>query len=112
MKLLTNLLLEKLLLRTRQAKRSKGLEQIMVLNFVIVSLIIFCVRNGIARKHTCAYTPQKNGVAERFNRTIMDKVRCMLSESGLNEKFWAEVASTTCYLINSSPNSSLEFKVT
>ena len=41
----------------------------------------------------------------------MDKVRCMLSEYGLNQKLWVKAASTACYLINRSPNSSLEFKV-
>lgn len=41
----------------------------------------------------------------------MDKVRCMLAESGLEERFWAEVASTAVYLINRSPNSSINFKL-
>lgn len=42
---------------------------------------------------------------------IMNKVRCMLSDFGLSKVFWAEAASTACYLINRSPNSSLDFKV-
>ncbi|XP_075485322.1 uncharacterized protein LOC142525037 [Primulina tabacum] len=46
-----------------------------------------------------------------MNRIIMDKVRCMLSESGLPNKFWAEAASTACYLINRSPSSAIEFLV-
>lgn len=46
-----------------------------------------------------------------MNRTIMDKVRCMLSESGLPDKFLAEATSTACYLINKSPYSAIDFMV-
>ena len=37
----------------------------------------------IARHHTCTGTPQQNGLAEKMNRTIIDKVRSILNESGL-----------------------------
>lgn len=35
----------------------------------------------------------------------------MLSESGMEESFWAEAASTMVYLINRSPSSAIEFKI-
>ena len=44
---------------------------------------------GIVRHLTVPRTPQQNGVAERMNRTIMEKVRCMLSNSRLPKSFWA-----------------------
>ncbi|CAA7059283.1 unnamed protein product [Microthlaspi erraticum] len=71
----------------------------------------YCKRHGIERHRTCTYTPQQNGVAERMNRTVMEKVRCMLDESGLGEAFWAEAASTTAYLINRSPASAIDHNV-
>jgi transposase InsO family protein len=37
----------------------------------------FCKKCGIARQKTTPYTPQQNGVAERMNRTLMEKARCM-----------------------------------
>lgn len=40
----------------------------------------YCGAKGIQRHRTCAYTPQQNGVADRINRTIMEKVRTMLNE--------------------------------
>lgn len=46
--------------------------------------------NGIVHQKSIPYTPQQNGVVERYNRTIMDKVRCMLLNSKLDDKFWAE----------------------
>ena len=71
----------------------------------------FCRRHGIERHRTCAYTPQQNGVAERMNRTIMEKVRCLLNESGLEEEFWAEAVSTAVYQINRSPSSAIDSNI-
>lgn len=34
------------------------------------------------------YTPQLNGVSERWNRTIKEKIRCSLIESHLPDSFW------------------------
>jgi transposase InsO family protein len=88
-----------------------------------------CADHGLARHKTVLGTPKQNGVAERMNRTILERVRCMLFNVGLCDKnglwavvervrcmfsnvglwdkhgLWAEAASTACYLINRSPNS-------
>jgi hypothetical protein len=45
----------------------------------------FCKKCSIARHKTTPYTPQHNGVAERMNRMLMEKVRCMLSGVGLGQ---------------------------
>ena len=71
----------------------------------------FCRGQGIERHRTCAYTPQQNGVAERMNRTIMEKVRCLLNESGLEEEFWAEAVSIAVYQINRSPSSAIDYNI-
>jgi hypothetical protein len=70
----------------------------------------YCKSEGIIRHYTVPYTPQQNGVAERMNRTIISKAHCMLSNTGLNRHFSAEAASTACYLINCSPNISIDTK--
>ena len=59
-----------------------------------------CTESGIARHLTVAGTPQQNGIAERMNRTLMDKVRCLLIQSGLPKTFWVEATCTAAYLIN------------
>ncbi|MBW0483911.1 hypothetical protein O181_023626 [Austropuccinia psidii MF-1] len=46
------------------------------------------------------YTPEHNGVAERENRTIIDKARCLLLMSNLPNKYWAEAINTATYLTN------------
>ncbi|CAA7059582.1 unnamed protein product [Microthlaspi erraticum] len=69
----------------------------------------FCKARGIQRHRTCAYTPQQNGVAERMNRTVMEKVRSMLCDSGLPKRFWAEVTHTAVVIINKTPSSAINF---
>ena len=64
----------------------------------------YCARHGIRHVKTVPGTPQHNGVAERMNRTIVEKVRCMLKMSDLPKSFWAEAVKTAVYLINRSPS--------
>jgi hypothetical protein len=83
------------------------------LEFCNIEFNSLCAEHGIARHKTVPGTPQQNGVAERMNRTILERVRCMLSNAGLWDKhgLWAEAANATCYLINRSPNSAIDFKI-
>ena len=70
----------------------------------------FCRQEGIKRQFTTAYTPQQNGVAERMNRTLLERARAMLATAGLEKSFWAEAVNTACYVINRSPSTALELK--
>lgn len=67
------------------------------------SLKSFCSNKGISLETSVRYTPEQNGAAERLNRTLMEKVRPMLSESGLPKKYWAEALATANYVRNRSP---------
>ncbi|KAL6419518.1 hypothetical protein ACFW04_011341 [Cataglyphis niger] len=40
------------------------------------------------------YTPEQNGMAERLNRTICEKARCLLLNSELNKSFWSDAIRT------------------
>ena len=71
---------------------------------------IFCKKEGISRHFTVRDTPQQNGVAERMNRTLLEKVRCMLSNAGLGKQFWAEAVMYASHLINRLPSSALNGK--
>ena len=71
----------------------------------------YCVKHGIRHEKTVPGTPQHNGVAERMNRTIMEKVRCMLMTAKLSKQFWGEAVRTACYLINRSPSVPLGFDI-
>ncbi|KAG8478904.1 hypothetical protein CXB51_028750 [Gossypium anomalum] len=69
-----------------------------------------CKSEGIMTHLTVRHTPQQNSIVERMNRTIIEKVRCMLSNANLLKSFWAEAASTACFLINRSPSVAIEKK--
>lgn len=57
---------------------------------------------------TAAFTPQQNGVTERKNRTVMNMVRSLLSDSGLPKKFWPEAVRWSFYVLNRSPTVSVK----
>ena len=56
--------------------------------------------HGIRMEKTILETPQQNGVVERMNRTLNEYARSMRLHAGLPKTFWADVVSTTAYLIN------------
>ena len=58
----------------------------------------FCKKKGIQHQYTTPYTPEQNGVAERFNRTIAENMRAMLYHAKLPKKFWVEATNTAVYL--------------
>ena len=62
------------------------------------------------RHRTVRLTPQQNGLTERMNMTLMERVRCMLVQTKLPKSLWAEILLTACYLVNLSPSSAIEFK--
>ncbi|KAK8914559.1 hypothetical protein KSP39_PZI024198 [Platanthera zijinensis] len=57
-------------------------------------------RSDIEHHFTVRETPQQNGVSERMNRTLVEKVRCMLSNAELGRIFWAETIDYACHLMN------------
>nr|GEU47645.1 hypothetical protein [Tanacetum cinerariifolium] len=64
----------------------------------------------IKRQFTTAYTPQKNGVAERMNRTLLERARAMLATTSLRKSFWVEAVISACYVINHCPSTTVEMK--
>jgi hypothetical protein len=62
------------------------------------------VEHGIEVQKTAPHTSQTNGVAERMNRTIMDKVRTILNASGMSAAFWPEAARYAAHTINRLPS--------
>ena len=101
----------KALVENQTGRRVKSLRTDNGLEFCNQKMDQLCRESGIRRHKTCPYTPQQNGISERMNRTIMDKDRAMLSETGLDSSYWAEAASTAVYIINRSPNASIRFDI-
>lgn len=67
---------------------------------------------GIQVEPTVAYSPQQNGVAERYNRTLTEKVRTMLIGSNAPKSLWSEAALAAVYIINRCPTSAISRNTT
>lgn len=60
----------------------------------------FAKNKGIWLRPSPAHTHELNGVAERFNRTVMDRARCLLTEANLEKRFWPECIKAAAYIGN------------
>lgn len=69
----------------------------------------FCRQKGINIQYTIPYSPQSNGVSERMNRTIYNKARTLLLETGLPKYLWGEAVRCAVYQINRCPSSAINF---
>jgi transposase InsO family protein len=65
---------------------------------------------GIIIKPTAPYSPSQNGVAERFNRTLLELARAMLYARNLPHFLWDEAVAHAAYLRNRAPTRALEGK--
>src|SRR5664279_258896 len=63
---------------------------------------------GIVSQLTPAGTPQRNGVSERRNRTLLDMVRSMMSLTDLPLSFWGHALETAAFTLNRAPSKSVE----
>jgi hypothetical protein len=52
-------------------------------------------------------TPQRNGVSEQRNRTLLDMVQSMMSQSELLLSFWGYALETAAFTPNSVPSKSI-----
>jgi transposase InsO family protein len=67
-------------------------------------------KRGITHHTSAPYTPQQNPFAERGNRTTVEKARALLLTSGLDLHWWGEAVTTSVFLENCSPDSSISMK--
>nr|GEZ80556.1 Gag-Pol polyprotein [Tanacetum cinerariifolium] len=58
------------------------------------------VAKGILHQTSVARTPEQNGVVERWNRTLVEAARTMLSAAKVPLFFLAEAIATTCFTQN------------
>ncbi|RDX89868.1 hypothetical protein CR513_28338, partial [Mucuna pruriens] len=58
---------------------------------------VYYRQQGIRHEKTPPKTPQLNGLVERMNRTLIERVRCMLSEARLPKHFWGEALYTAVH---------------
>nr|GEV78797.1 hypothetical protein [Tanacetum cinerariifolium] len=64
--------------------------------------------HGIIAHRTLPYTPQHNGVSERRNRTLLDMVRSMMSQTTLPKSFWDYALEIVARILNMVSNKKVE----
>lgn len=67
----------------------------------------FCKEKGIQIIYNVAYNPEMNSVAERMNRTLVEKARTMLLAANVDRKFWNEAVLTANYIKNRCPTNAI-----
>ena len=93
------------LLATQTGFQVKNIRTDLGTEFVNSNLQGYLAKRGINHQKSAAYTPEQNGRAERLNRSIIEKTRSLLIDSGLPKVLWAEAACTANYLRNRQINS-------
>ncbi|GJS74653.1 zinc finger, CCHC-type containing protein [Tanacetum coccineum] len=64
--------------------------------------------HGIIAHRTPPYTPQHNGVSERRNRTLLDMVRSMMSQTTLLKSFWDYALESAARILNMVPTKKVD----
>ncbi|CAH2207998.1 jg14140, partial [Pararge aegeria aegeria] len=54
---------------------------------------------GIIHQKSNPYTPEQNGLCERFNCTVVEKARCLLFDANLGKVFWGYPDNIKVYRI-------------
>nr|GFA76714.1 hypothetical protein [Tanacetum cinerariifolium] len=66
------------------------------------TLHAYFAAEGIQHQTSVARTPERNGVVERRNRTLVEAARTMLTATKVPIFFWAEAIATACFTQNRS----------
>ena len=68
----------------------------------------YCTDGGIWRQFSVVRNSKQNGVAERMNKALIEKARCMRLQVGLPKIFWIDTVDTIACLVNRSPHAKLD----
>ena len=67
-------------------------------------------QKGIDWTFSSSYTPQSNGLAERMNRTLLNKTRALLKGASMAKGYWGEALRHATYVFNRTSTKSLQGK--
>jgi hypothetical protein len=78
--------------------------------FTTMGFTDYCATEGVHHQHMMPYSPQQNGVVERWNGTVVPTAGSMLKAIGLPRWFWGEAVNIVVYVLNRCPTKSVEVK--
>jgi hypothetical protein len=59
-----------------------------------------CAKSGIIHETTSPYTPEHNGIAEHYNRTLQERALTIRHDAGLSGRFWVSSMHTVNFIRN------------
>lgn len=80
-------------------------------DFVSTEMEEISTRFSIVHEPAEPYTHEHNGTVERLNRTLEERTRALILESGFPANLWGTLIHTACWLYNRTPHSSIEFLI-
>ena len=89
--------------RLRSIRSDRGGE------YINQSLKTFLSSRGIEHQTSVPRTPQQNGRAERFNRTILEKSEAMRQHACLPPSFWQDAVEAALHIYNRQPMRRLDW---
>ncbi|MBW0512162.1 hypothetical protein O181_051877 [Austropuccinia psidii MF-1] len=78
--------------------------------FTSTRLKRYFLQSGTSIEQGAPNSPQTNGVAERFNKTLLSKIQCLLCQSNIPITYWDEGARHASLLLNHTPHCFLSFR--
>jgi transposase InsO family protein len=75
--------------------------------FTVTEFVAYCAEEGIECHYSAPYSPQKNGIVERRNQTVVAMARALLKQRRLPARFWGEAMVTAVHLLNRAPTKAL-----
>lgn len=70
---------------------------------ISIATLKTCQISGIIHQAKVPFSPQHNGLAERMNRTIMERARSMINHMQVKKNWWAEAVISAICITNSVP---------
>ena len=71
--------------------------------FMAGELQQFFTTRGVTHQTSVPHTPQQNGHAERFNRTLLKKAEAICHSACLLKSFWQDAVETALHIYNRQP---------
>ena len=68
--------------------------------FMAGELQRFFTSRGVTHQTSVQHTPQQNGCAERFNRTLLEKAEAICHNACLPKSFWQDAVETALHIYN------------
>ena len=67
-----------------------------------------CENSGVEIMYTIPRNPENNGVAERYNRTLVEMSRALLFDAEIGKEYWNHALLTSVYILNRLPSRTIE----